>query len=164
MNEPPPTRYVITETRGPVATVEDLTAEITPETIHSRIEQFECPHCGKPWQRLIGERPGFFRQPQFCHVDGPNDFELEAGWKARGCGRPLPTDLEPGDRVSLERWDATVPPSSRFGDLVVVRARAVRNCQSGFLVSLAEPDAPDRVVADLDRAWLIPRPSPRRRS
>lgn len=134
------------ERRGPVPTVGELAINLDPSAVYARTEQFKCPNCGRTWQRAIREEATspFYKSPIYCQSE-PNELHRY------GCGALLPCDLKPGDRVSLELWDRTVRTQYRLYESTVVNVESVRNCQSGFMITV---ESDFGVKARLDRAWL----------
>lgn len=115
---------------------------VVPEAQVVETEVFECPHCGKPWQRAyLPPReffPGEVRGPSAC---------------LPGCSRRLPRPrFALGDVVDLERWDETERPSKRIGIARVTKIAADR-CESGFMVTV-ESEAGETLT--LDQNWISP--------
>lgn len=57
-----------------------------------------------------------------------------------------------GDRVSLERWDATVKPWQRMGTCSVIAVRQAGS-ESGWFVTV---QANDQRTQELDSNWIKP--------
>lgn len=60
-----------------------------------------------------------------------------------------------GQRVSLARWDATVPPYHRFGVCEVVGIRKSRS-ESGWMVTVQSNAENHNYTFELDSNWLQP--------
>ncbi len=57
-----------------------------------------------------------------------------------------------GERVSLNKWDKTVPPRSKFGDGVVVKIQEDRNSESGLMLTIENESG----SIMLDQNWPEP--------
>lgn len=59
--------------------------------------------------------------------------------------------FNPGDKISLRKWDRTVPPYARLGDAVVTSVKPWRS-ESGWRVEFKTVNG--GVTYELDQNWL----------
>lgn len=58
--------------------------------------------------------------------------------------------MEVGEKVSMEKWNQTVPPNKRvLGPCTIIDKKYTQSCQSGVMYEL------DKYPNWLDEAWLI---------
>lgn len=61
---------------------------------------------------------------------------------------------KPGDLLSVAKWDRTERPANKLGDPVeVLKVEAVRNCESGWMVTFR---AAGGQVRCFDQNWFTP--------
>lgn len=70
---------------------------------------------------------------------------------------PSATPFQDQQKVSLDRWDQTVPWWDRLGVCRVVRQRPSRACESGWLVTVQTAAGTRK---ELDSHWLQPVTTP----
>lgn len=59
--------------------------------------------------------------------------------------------LKPGDKVSLDRWDATEPPWNQLGPCTIMSIKKGQRCESGIMVTVRNAKGSEQ---ELDSSWL----------
>lgn len=60
---------------------------------------------------------------------------------------------KPGDKVNLDKWDATEPPWNQLHDCTVISTRKEDFCETGTMVLVRNARGSEQ---ELDAAWLQP--------
>ncbi len=58
-----------------------------------------------------------------------------------------------GDEVDMKPWDRSERPVNRMGVCIVVRTERVRNCESGWMITVRSLDRRDRAEMRVDSNW-----------
>lgn len=85
-----------------------------------------------------------------CSI-GPEPEPICANPADNGARDQAQSGPQVGDAVSLDRWDKTERPVNRMGNCTVTKVERVRNCESGWMVTVENPQG--RTIT-LDSNWL----------